>query len=106
MSELFIMFFALGIILVILSFLLFLKNGRFIKHKGGLSIIIIFLLLLTSIAFSSFPSNYTFQIIISILIGAVGLYGGFLTIYKSSCYDIGRILILVSMVVNFFMLFL
>ncbi|MDU7968253.1 MAG: hypothetical protein E7J25_15485 [Paeniclostridium sordellii] len=106
MGELLVVFTILALILILLSFSLFYKEGIFIKKKGGLNAIAIYIVLLTSISYSSFPSNYIFQIIVSIFIGAIGLIGVFLSIYKSNYYDMGRILILSSMFFNFLMLFI
>ena len=106
MGELLVVFAILALILILLSFSLFYKEGIFIKKKGGLNAITIYIVLLTSISYSSFPSNYIFQIIVSIFIGAIGLIGVFLSIYKSNYYDMGRILILSSMFFNFLMLFI
>ena len=99
-----IIFAVLVIFLLLFSILLFYKNGRFIKTRFGISSITTFILLITFITYTSFPSNFHFQIVSSIVLGIIGVIGVILTKYNKSSYNLGRMLILISMLFNFFIL--
>lgn len=99
-----IIFAVLIIFLLLFSILLFYKNGSFIKTKFGITSVTIFILLITFITYTSFPSNFHLQIISSIVFGIIGVIGVILTKYNKTSYNLGRMLILISMFLNFFIL--
>lgn len=99
-----IIFTVLVIFLLLFSMLLFYKNGRFIKTRLGISSITTFILLITFITYTSFPSNFHLQIVLSIILGIIGVIGVILTKYNKGSYNLGRILILISIFLNFFIL--
>lgn len=99
-----IIFTILFIFLIIFTILLFYKNGKFIKRKFGIISITTFILLITFIAYTSFPSNFYCHIFLSIVLGVIGVTGILLTQFNKNRYDLGRILILISMFLNFFIM--
>jgi hypothetical protein len=106
MGELMIMLLILSSIVLLFSTLLFSKNSLILESKIGVVSISIFVLLLTCISYTSFPSNCFLLIGLSLSLGGLGVVGIILSIYDKKLYKIGKILIVISIVSNFFMLIL
>ena len=106
MGELMIMILILGSVVLSFSILLFSKNSLILESKIGIVFVSIFVLLLTCISYTSFPSNFYLQIGLSLSLGGLGVVGIILSIYDKKWSKISKILIVTSIVSNFIMLIL
>lgn len=106
MGELSILFGILIILTGIFIGLMFYNDGAFIKNRLGNIAISAFIILITFLTATSFPSNYTMNIVSSTLIGVIGIIGAIVIEFKKDKFNIARILMTSSIIFNLLLLFM
>lgn len=100
MGELAIIYGILILSAIIFTSLMFYNDGIFIKSAFGNIIVCLFVVLISFVNITSFPSNYFVAMIISFLIGLIGVVGSIMIKVKEEKLDISRVLIIASIIGN------
>lgn len=102
LGLLFIMTIILFILFLISVGLLFYKGGKFGEKNIVFGVIVIYSLILTFLAFTALPMNYTVQRIISLFAGSLGILSIF---FKKNNFKTSRLLLIISMILSFLILY-
>lgn len=105
MELLIIIYLVLFILSVGSIFLLFYKNGEILSNKIFLSLVAITMILIPFIAFTSLPSNFLLERAITGAIGVIGVIAFVAQIVRKESSLIARIIMAISIVINFFLLY-
>ncbi len=106
MDLLNVMFIILAILSLASIFSLFYKNGKLLINKHLLYFTAFLIVLLGYMSFTSLPSNFIIDRFYTCILSIVGIVGFIFQLTKKKLSLIARIMISISIVGNFYLIFL